>query len=327
MCQFHFKEECVLPSRRLTKTAVPINYRELQHTPTSSPSSSPLTVLTPTRKYEARYFPESSPKIRKTLKIEKLIAESLPSTSQENLLLDTITDFPSSPTFKHVKISGRESPKSKKIRKLSMHLQRQSRIIANKRAQISKLKAKKNYSVLEAFKAGSYPSTQSKTIAMMQQRTKKRPWSKDERELAISLFYTSPAAYRSMRRQKIILPSVTTVKEWIGSSKYSPGFNKDLFRQIRLKARTMDRKDKVVALSFDEMAIKEKFEYSKALDIIEGFEDLGYLGRSNKPAKKAMVLMAWREGYFPNGNCRLVIFLLKRLSVKIIWNLSLKKQL
>jgi len=45
-------------------------------------------------------------------------------------------------------------------------------------------------------------------------------------------------------------------------------------------------------------------EYSKPLDLVEGFEDLGQIGRTNKPASQALVFMArglysnWKYGYY-----------------------------
>lgn len=41
----------------------------------------------------------------------------------------------------------------------------------------------------------------------------------------------------------------------------------------------------------DEMSIKYSLEYNKSLDMIEGYEDLGHLGRSSRPAKLAFVIM------------------------------------
>lgn len=42
---------------------------------------------------------------------------------------------------------------------------------------------------------------------------------------------------------------------------------------------------------FDDMSIRQCLEYSTLYDLIEGFQDLGRLGRSNKIAKQATVFM------------------------------------
>jgi hypothetical protein len=43
---------------------------------------------------------------------------------------------------------------------------------------------------------------------------------------------------------------------------------------------------------FDEMSITENLHYNQKFDFIEGFEDLGRRGRTNKIANHALVLMA-----------------------------------
>jgi len=58
-----------------------------------------------------------------------------------------------------------------------------------------------------------------------------------------------------------------------------------------MKADTMDEKERYCTLVFDEMKIKHFLEYSKYLDLVEGYEDLGPLGRSNKLADQAMVFL------------------------------------
>jgi hypothetical protein len=58
-----------------------------------------------------------------------------------------------------------------------------------------------------------------------------------------------------------------------------------------MKADTMTEQERFCTLVFDEMKIKNYLEYSKFLDLIEGYEDLGPKGRSNKLAGQAMVFL------------------------------------
>lgn len=73
------------------------------------------------------------------------------------------------------------------------------------------------------------------------------------------------------------------------------------------------------------MSIMECLEYSKEIDIIEGYEDLGCLGRDSKAAECALVFMA-RETYAPRKlpvvyvlsstrikNCNLVLIVMETL--------------
>jgi len=58
------------------------------------------------------------------------------------------------------------------------------------------------------------------------------------------------------------------------------------------KIESSDYKEKACTVCFDEMCIKEFIECSKEFDFIEGFEDLGHYGRTNKSANCVLVFMA-----------------------------------
>lgn len=68
--------------------------------------------------------------------------------------------------------------------------------------------------------------------------------------------------------------------------------------------------EKASVLMFDEMAVKEALEYCTYYDLIEGYEDVGLLGRQPKIGKQAYVFMIrglyyqWKKpvGYFISRN-------------------------
>jgi len=76
---------------------------------------------------------------------------------------------------------------------------------------------------------------------------------------------------------------------------------------------------------FDEMKIKSFLEYSKYLDMVEGFEDLGHKGRTKKMATQSMVFLVrglystWKLplAYFLSGSSTNSV-ILKDLIVDII---------
>lgn len=74
--------------------------------------------------------------------------------------------------------------------------------------------------------------------------------------------------------QNIILPGLSTIKKWIGSSKFLPGFNVAFLKQLQLKIETMYNKEKYCVVIFDEISIKKYLEYSKYLDMVEGLKTL-----------------------------------------------------
>lgn len=61
--------------------------------------------------------------------------------------------------------------------------------------------------------------------------------------------------------------------------------------QIKLKTSKMNNKEKKCTILLDEVAIMNKLEYNKVLDEIEGIEDLGTLGRTNKLCSYPLVIM------------------------------------
>lgn len=90
----------------------------------------------------------------------------------------------------------------------------------------------------------------------------------------------------------IVLPSISSIEQWISNSKLLPGLNQFFLIELKLRTSTLTEMEKKVIISVDEMAIKEHLEYSKYLDLIERYEDLGHLGRTAKTSKTALVFMA-----------------------------------
>ncbi|XP_050056239.1 uncharacterized protein LOC126549882 [Aphis gossypii] len=106
----------------------------------------------------------------------------------------------------------------------------------------------------------------------------RQQWTLNEKKFALSLFYKSPTTYSFLKNKlQVILPGVSTIKRWIGSSKFLPGYNSNLFNQIKLKTETLT-----------------------------GFEDLGHLGRTNKPASQALAFMA--RGLYSNWKLPVAYF-------------------
>lgn len=76
---------------------------------------------------------------------------------------------------------------------------------------------------LEAIKA---PVVQ--VFVKMQIRHKNRPWSKQEKEFAISLYHRSAAAYLFMQKQGFILPSTATIREWLNYVNFRSDFDESM---------------------------------------------------------------------------------------------------
>lgn len=177
--------------------------------------------------------------------------------------------------------------------------EKQKKLLSRKRAKICFLKSRLNKkqkqdkvnprSFIEKTK---YTSKNSKSLVTMQLLHKKRkPWLQNEKNLAVSIFYKSPATYKFMRKNNIILPGVSTLRKWLKALQYTTGFIPEYMTQLKIMCKTMSIQERRCVVMADEMSIKYCLEYNKSLDIIEGYEDLAHLGRSNRPAKMAFVIM------------------------------------
>lgn len=127
-------------------------------------------------------------------------------------------------------------------------------------------------------------------IRLCQKKKSGYRYAVKDKMLALSIYYQSRKAYKLLRKI-FILPSRSTIQASLQNTNISPGFNNLVFNALQLKVQSMDIKDKNVALVFDEMSLKSALVYNTGLDLIEGFEDLGELGRTMYVADHALVFM------------------------------------
>ncbi|CAI6371562.1 unnamed protein product [Macrosiphum euphorbiae] len=137
----------------------------------------------------------------------------------------------------------------------------------------------------------------------------RKPWSSAEKKFALSIFYKSPSTYKYMRKSGIVLHGESTLRRWLKSIHFLPGFNKEYLYHIKLKVSEMSKSDKKCIILHDEISIMTVIKYNKSIDLIEGFEDLIPLGRTSKEAKHALVIMV--RGLYKNWKFPLCYFLAK----------------
>lgn len=108
----------------------------------------------------------------------------------------------------------------------------------SKNAIISKIKKKnilfKAHSTLNNLVySHKFPSNNSRALVTMQLKSKTRSWTAEEKNLALSLYYKSPSAYKFLRLHKVNLPAPSTIRHWIEESKFLPGFSKSFLEHIK----------------------------------------------------------------------------------------------
>ena len=85
-----------------------------------------------------------------------------------------------------------------------------------------------------------------------------------------------------------------------------PGFQKQVLAVMKEKFEDADDHERLISLSFDEMQVRPRLTYVRGEDVIEGTEDFGALGKTDRLADHALVFMArgltrrWKQpvGYF-----------------------------
>lgn len=121
------------------------------------------------------------------------------------------------------------------------------------------------------------------TFILMQHfpNRKKCHYTTQEQRLCLTMHYTSPALYNKLRDILFQLPCPSIIIRWFGVIDIWPGICQHLFNALAVKAANLDAFDRNRVLSFDEMTIKMCFSFHSSKQMIEGFEDLGFLDRSN----------------------------------------------
>lgn len=244
-----------------------------------------IKVLTPTKKYTNL----------KSISSPQLIFPSPNSISSDSSRtkqwVQELCQLPSPTITKRVKLNNEQ---------LINICKRQKKIINRKRAIISRLKKQNVKKILMKQKSNiknlihntKFKSQNSKAIVTMQiQHKSRKPWTPEEKKIAFSIYYKSPSTYKYMRRNKITLPGESTMRRWLQSINYYPGFPIEYIQQVKYKVSSMNYHQKKCVVLLDEVSLMKCLEFNKALDFIEGYQDLGQFGRSSEASKNALVIM------------------------------------
>lgn len=113
------------------------------------------------------------------------------------------------------KKSQNQSSSLEKSPKISRHEFRQ-KVIYQRKLKLQRLKRNLQLNTESVINTFSFPSSASKTIVRMQLlHNRKRPWSFEEKKLALSIYCNSPETYKFLRRLKIVLPPVSSIHLWL----------------------------------------------------------------------------------------------------------------
>jgi len=286
---------------RLNKHAVPIQYKEIRNFHVTTPNVyKKVSLKSPVQLQLVSKSGSLNVYIQTPNKIPPCNLSAVASTSSTPVLTPTTRKFIEE---SHVptKLRPKQLFSGNKVSKLKFVLEQKKKQINSKNVFLFRLKNKlkliknRRQNINNVIDSLKYPSKDSKVLVRMQTlraKASRKPFTKAEQNFALSLFYKSLSTYTFLRNnKKITLPGMSNIRRWIGNSKFRPGFNAGIFRQLKIKCESMNQDELYCTLIFDEMKIKHYLEYSKFLDCVEGYEDLGSKGRTNKLAGQAMVFM------------------------------------
>lgn len=111
-------------------------------------------------------------------------------------------------------------------------------------------------------------------IREVEKKARGRRWKEHDLQIALSLFHSSPKAYRLLKKV-FLLPSVATLRRIMRKISVYPGINHKVINALKAKVSNMPQNSNVCALIFDEMSLREEVVYNKERDEVEGLEDLG----------------------------------------------------
>lgn len=260
--------ELASPSTSITLTPRKIS---TNHIPIHSKSHSPSVRIT---------FTPTKTSSNQTLKPSKLFTPKL-------ILNETSTSSPKAPldlTPKSLRLNAQKRT-IKALRSKIYRLQRDKRkTIPKKSVEIEKI----------ITQSARYLSKTAQTLFATHLRlscikNSRKRYSDEFKDLALSILYHSPKAYRFLK--KIInLPSERTLREYKKKCQIYVGINETVLLQLKNTFANVSKKDKLVSLLFDEINLTSEVHYDPHSDYFKGLADDGVI-RDPVEAVSALVMM------------------------------------
>lgn len=131
----------------------------------------------------------------------------------------------------------------------------------------------------------------------MQSGRSERKYSPRIRTFALTLHFYSPKGYKYVRSVfQNNLPAISTIRKWYSVINGKPGFSSEAFTALKCKANEANQEGKeiLVALIYDEIAIRKQEEYDQHTDSKTGFVNYGTdtdESGGQKYAKEALVFL------------------------------------
>lgn len=173
------------------------------------------------------------------------------------------------------------TPYELKLKEIITHLKKQVRRtkLTNKSFRQRLNLAKKSAKHVAISYMNRTLTKSAKTFIQMQlkqagKKIKGRRFTLEEKVLSLSLYKSSPKAYR-LFSEICILPKRTTLLKLLQEIKLEPGINNHMFLDMKKKVQKLPEHHRFCTIIFDEMSIAANLTYDQRNDEIIGFSDDG----------------------------------------------------
>lgn len=94
------------------------------------------------------------------------------------------------------------------------------------------------------------------------------------KDFVLSMYYHSSKCYKFIRKT-FMLPAVATLQNWQNRVSVKIGIDNNALAALKGKASDFSESERMVALVFDEISIKEHLQYDCSIDTVVGFCNSG----------------------------------------------------
>lgn len=145
-----------------------------------------------------------------------------------------------------------------------------SRLKRKKESKKKEQKISEARDILKEFFPETTANFISNQMMMTLRQSKGYRWSHKDKMIALSIYYCSQKAYAILKKL-FNLPSKSTLQRTLSKLNVQPGISSSVINILKMKVATMSPQDRVCALVFDEMTIKEALKYCPHTDKMSGF--------------------------------------------------------
>ncbi|XP_034232210.1 uncharacterized protein LOC117640087 [Thrips palmi] len=181
--------------------------------------------------------------------------------------------------------------KAQEIRQMAHTFRRKLEVCRREKSSLKKLASARFVDMVDELQIS--PATRQIVKAEMKnfkRKKKGRTWTADDKLFALAIFKRSSRAYRFLR-EYIMLPSENTLKTLLMKVPLEPGISETLISLLSAKVNRMEHWEKNVVVSFDETFLRGNLFFNESQNSVEGFENYGHRGRTNRVADHALVFM------------------------------------